>query len=274
MTPAHLNTGRLTTGHQTGGPVTALDFSPDPGAAPAGRRIWSHALIEARLLVRNGEQLLLALVIPIAFLIGGRWFGGRLGLDFGILAPSVLALAIWSTCFTSLAIGVGFARRYGVLERLSPTPLGRGGLLLGKALSLLLVSAGQLAVLAAVALTLGWRPVGGLLPTVVMLVTVILGGTSFAALGLLLGGSLRAEVTLGLANLIYLVLLMGGAIMLPVSSYPEVVRPVIALLPTAAVGEALRAWSDGTVSWQSLVVGLAWSVLGALAARKAFRWTS
>lgn len=254
--------------------MTTLDLSPAPGAAPAGRRIRSHALTEARLLVRNGEQLLLALVIPIAFLVGGRWFGDRLGLDFDTLAPSVLALAIWSTCFTSLAISVGFERRYGVLERLSPTPLGRGGLLLGKALSLLLVTGGQLAVLASVALAMGWRPLGGLVPTLVMVATAVLGAISFAALGLLLGGTLRAEATLGLANLIYLVLLMGGAIMLPVSGYPEAVRPVIALLPTAAVGESLRAWSAAQVSWQSLVVGLIWSVLGALAARKAFRWTS
>ncbi|WOP18487.1 ABC transporter permease [Raineyella sp. LH-20] len=254
--------------------MTVLDYSPAPGAAPAGRRVWSHALTEARLLVRNGEQLLLALVIPIAFLVGGKWFGPAMGLGFRELAPSVFALALWSTCFTSLAITVGFERRYGVLERLSPTPLGRGGLLLGKAVSLVLVSIGQLVILAAVALALGWRPVGGLTPTLVTALTTVLGGLAFAALGMLLGGTLRAEVTLGLANLIYLVLLMGGAVMLPLGRYPEAVRSVIALLPTAAVGESLRAWSDGTVLWQPLIVGLIWSVLGALAARKAFRWTS
>ncbi|QGF25311.1 ABC transporter permease [Raineyella fluvialis] len=254
--------------------MTALDYSPAPGASPAGRRVWSHALIETRLMVRNGEQLLLALVIPIAFLVGGKWFGPAMGLGFRELAPSVLALAVWSTCFTSLAINIGFERRYGVLERLSPTPLGRGGLLLGKAISLVLVSIGQLAILAVIALALGWRPIGGLLPTVVSAITTVLGGLAFAAIGMLLGGTLRAEVTLGLANLIYLVLLMGGAVMLPLGRYPGALRPVVGLLPTAAVGETLRAWSDGAVLWQPLVVGLVWAVLGALAARKAFRWTS
>ncbi len=258
----------------TGEPVTTLDYSPAPGAAPTGRRIRNHALTEANLLVRNGEQLLLALVIPIAFLVAGRWFGPQLDLDFDTLAPGVMALAIWSTCFTSVAISVGFERRYGVLERLSPTPLGRGGLLLGKALALVLVSLGQLAILAIIALALGWRPQGGVLPTVVMLATVVLGGIAFAGLGMLLGGTLRAEVTLGLANLIYLVLLMVGAVVLPVASYPALVQPVVALLPTAAVGESLRAWSQGAVSWGSLVVGLVWSVLAVLTARKAFRWTS
>ena len=40
---------------------TALDLSPAPAAAPAARRIIRHGLIETRLLIRNGEQLPLAL---------------------------------------------------------------------------------------------------------------------------------------------------------------------------------------------------------------------
>lgn len=251
-----------------------LDFSPAPGPAPVARRVVSHALTETRMLVRNGEQLLLALVIPLGFLAAGRWFGDRLGLEFTLLAPSVLALAIWSTCFTSLAINAGFERRYGVLERLSPTPLGRGGLLVGKALSLLLVSLGQLAILAVAAVALGWRPIGGVVPTLTAAPTVLLGAVSFAALGLLLGGTLRAETTLGLANLVYLVMLVAGAVLLPVERYPAAVRPVVEALPTAAVGEALRGWSEGAVGLVPLAVVLVWSVLGVLVSRKAFRWTS
>ena len=99
-----------------------IDFSPSPGAAHASRRVLAHGLTESRLLVRNGEQLLLALVIPIGILLIGRFVGGRFG-ALNTLAPSVMALAIWSSGFTSVAIATGFERRYGVLERLAPTPL-------------------------------------------------------------------------------------------------------------------------------------------------------
>src|SRR3954470_19575692 len=134
-----------------------LDLRPAPGAAPASRRVRRHALTEFRLLVRNGEQLLLALVIPLALLGVAALTRGRfVGLHEA--APSVLALAVWSSAFTSVAIATGFERRYGVLERLAATPLGRGGLLAGKALSLVITGAGQLLVLALIALTLGWRP--------------------------------------------------------------------------------------------------------------------
>nr|WP_284287071.1 hypothetical protein [Angustibacter aerolatus] len=56
-----------------------------------------------------------------------------------VVAPGVLALAVVSTAFTGQAIQTGFDRRYGVLRLLGTTPLGRGGLLAGKAVGLLAV---------------------------------------------------------------------------------------------------------------------------------------
>lgn len=77
--------------------MTTLDLHPAPQAAPAAARVRNHALTEVRLVMRNGEQLLLALVIPIGIIVAGRFLGSRVGLTMDVLAPSVLALAIWST---------------------------------------------------------------------------------------------------------------------------------------------------------------------------------
>ena len=150
------------------------------------------------------------------------------------LAPSVLALAVWSTAFTSVAIATGFERRYGVLERLASTPLGRTGLLAGKALAVVLVVVGQLVVLSTAALLLGWRPAPTAGSALAAVVLVVLAAAAFVSLALLLAGRLRAEATLGLANLVYVVLLVGGGLVLPLSRYPAVLRPVLELLPTAA----------------------------------------
>jgi ABC-2 type transport system permease protein len=253
--------------------MSVLDLSPAPGAAPARRRVVRHGLTEARLLVRNGEQLLLALVIPLGLLVAGRVVGGRLG-SLDTLAPSVLALAVWSTAFTSVAIATGFERRYGVLERLASTPLGRTGLLAGKALAVVLVVVGQLVVLGAAALLLGWRPTFTPASATVAALLAVLAAAAFVALALLLAGRLRAEATLGLANLVYVVLLVGGGLVLPLDRYPGALRPVLELLPTAALGEGLRAAATGVVLGWPLVVALVWSLLGGLAARKGFRWTA
>lgn len=250
-----------------------LDFTPAPGAAPAGRRVLRHGLTEARLLVRNGEQLLLALVIPLAILVAGRVLGGRFG-SLDTLAPSVLGLAVWSSAFTSVAIATGFERRYGVLERLAATPLGRSGLLAGKAVAVVLVLLGQLAVLTVAALLLGWRPGFTAASAAVAVLLTVLAAAGFVSLALLLAGRLRAEATLGLANLLYVVLLLGGALVIPLSRYPAALRPLLELLPTAALGEGLRAAATGQLLGWTLLVTLVWLVVAAAAAWKGFRWTA
>ena len=254
-------------------PVT-LDVSPAAAAAPRARRILVHARTELALTARNGEQLLLNLVIPVGLLVAGTLAGGRLGLDPVTFPASVLALAVWSSSFTSLAIATAFERRYGVLERLTATPLRRADLVSGKALATAALAGGQLGLLGAVAAALGWRPSPTLAQTAAALVGVPVAALAFAGLALALAGRLRAEAVLGLANLVYLAGAAGGALVLPVAAYPEGVQPLLRFLPFGALGELLRAWASGGSDWVGVGVLAAWAALALVVARKAFRWTS
>jgi ABC-2 type transport system permease protein len=253
--------------------MTALDLSPAPAPAPPAKRIIRHGLIETRLLLRNAEQLLLALVIPLAILVAGRFASASIG-SLEVLGPSVLALAVWSSAFTSVAISTAFERRYGLLERLATTPLGKPGLLAGKALAVIMIILGQLVILTGAAVGLGWRPAFTALSAVLAVVLVILATATFVCLALLLAGRLRAETTLGLANLIYVLLMIGGALIIPLERYPAVLRPVIEALPTAALGEGLRAAANGQLLGWPVLVLLAWLVAAGLGTWKGFRWTS
>ncbi|MFZ2259931.1 ABC-2 type transport system permease protein [Luteococcus japonicus] len=253
---------------------TPLDFAPDAAPANRGAMIRNHALTEAKLILRNGEQLMIALLIPLGLLFFGHFADGRYGITENHVAPNVLALAVWSSCFTSLAIATAFERRYGVLERLSATPLGHGGLLAGKAVGITIIATGQFLLLGAVGQLLGWRIEPSALQWPVMLLGVPLAMFVFANLALAMAGLLRAEATLAFANIIYLVGLMAGGIMWPVSSFPTRLQPLIAGTPTGALGEILRHWTSGGVTWTSLLVLIVWAVVAHLIARKAFRWTS
>ena len=151
--------GRLPRADRTGaGHVSDLDrvdpaagaFTPGPGAAPLARQVLAQAAIESKLMLRNGEQVLLAVVIPLIVLVGGVEAAQHI--DLGLserpideFVPGVLALAVMSTAFTSLAIATGFERRYGVIKRLGSSPLPRSGLLLGKVGALLAIEALQIA---------------------------------------------------------------------------------------------------------------------------------
>ena len=242
--------------------------------------VLSQARMEARLMLRNGEQLLLAIVIPVIVLVGGVAAAGRIGLDLDghravdVLTPGVLALAVMSTAFTSVAISTGFERRYGVIKLLGSSPLPRHGLLLGKVVALLNVVALQLVVLVAVGLALGWEPTLAHPPRSLLglVLAVALGTAAFAALGLFVAGVLRAEATLALANLVYLLLMAGGGIVLPASTYGSA-SAVVQWLPSGALGEAMRAaLVDATVDGRSLLVLAAWAVVGTVLTARTFRW--
>ncbi|WP_342773564.1 ABC transporter permease [Nocardioides guangzhouensis] len=252
-------------------------FTPAPGAAPYLRMVRAQASMETRLLLRNGEQLLLAVVIPVLALVGGVLGAERMGLDLAhrpvdVLTPGVLALAVMSTSFTSLAIATGFERRYGLLKRLGASPLPRSGLLLGKVGSLLIVQGLQAVVICAVAFALGWDPGGGVTGWLVALLGALLGTLAFASLGLALAGTLRAEATLAAANLVYLLLLTGGGVVVPRSTYGAAEAP-LALLPSGALGDVLRnALLEGTVAGSALLVLIAWAAVGSVLAARLFRW--
>jgi ABC-2 type transport system permease protein len=94
----------------------------------------------------------------------------------------------------------------------------------------------QVVVLVAVALALGWRPhpAAGLAVLVVLLATV-----AFAGIGLAMAGALRAEVTLAVANGVYVILLLIGGVLFPLHELGALAS-VARLLPTAALSDALH----------------------------------
>jgi ABC-2 type transport system permease protein len=252
----------------------ASGFAPAPGSAPLGRMVIAQAGFELRALLRNGEQLLLTLVIPVVLLV---LLSAVPLIDLGpgprvdFLTPGILALAVMSTAFTGQAIATGFERRYGVLKRLGATPLPRSGLLLAKTLTVVAVEAGQFAIVVTAALALGWRPHGNPLAAAAL---VAVGTAAFSGLGLLMAGTLRAEATLAAANLIYLLLLVLGGVVFPLSAFPPGVRDVLELLPVSALAGGLRSVLQlGTgAPVADLAILTCWAAVALALAARWFRW--
>jgi ABC-2 type transport system permease protein len=251
--------------------MSALDLTPDPRPAPPLRRVTAQAGFDARILLRNGEQVLLTLVLPALLLVGltvAAVPDVGPGRRIDVVAPGVLALAIVSTAFTGQAIGTAFDRRYGVLRLLGTTPLGRSGLLAGRTLAVLGVEVVQAVILGSVAVALGWRPV--LVGVLVAAVPALAGTAAFVALGLLLAGTLRAEAVLAVANLVWVLLVAGGALVVPLRG---AAGGVAAALPSGALGSAFRAaFQYGRLDVGAVAVLLAWAIGAGAAAVRWFRW--
>ncbi|MFE2183363.1 ABC transporter permease [Streptomyces sp. NPDC059455] len=250
-------------------------FLPKPGAAPLPRMIRAQAALETRMLLRNGEQLLLTVVIPSLVLVLFSTVDivdtGSDGSTVDFLAPGVLALAVLSTAFTGQAIATGFERRYGVLKRLAVSPLPRWGLMAAKTCAVLVTEVMQIVLLTAIALALGWSPHGDPLSVALLL---ILGTAAFSGLGLLMAGTLKAEATLAAANLVFLLLLVAGGVIVSLDKFPGGVRSALELLPISALSGGLRdVLQDGTgTPWRDLGILVVWAVLGLGAAARFFRW--
>jgi ABC-2 type transport system permease protein len=251
--------------------------APAPGAAPLPRMVGAQAALELRTLLRNGEQLVLTLIIPVLLIAAFSQenlvsYGPGSRIDF--LAPGILALAVLSTAFTSQAIATGFERRYGVLKRLGATPLSRRGLIAAKTLTVLAVEVLQSALIVVVALLLGWHPRGGGAAAVWSVVLMVVATAAFSGLALLLAGTLRAEATLAAANLLYLVMLGIGGVVFPLTKFPAGARPVLRLLPAGALSDGLRSMLQlgGGVPVRDLLVLAVWAVVAIAVAARAFRW--
>lgn len=247
--------------------MVTLDLSGGTSAASAGRLIWSQAVFDTRNALRNGENLLLTLVIPVGVLVlvlktplGGDRTAAQ-------AFTAALSLAVLATAFTSQAIGTGFDRRYGVLRMLGLSPLGVRGLLAARAIVSLLIIMGQLTLLLALTVALtGWFPTD---PAAIAqaVLTILLGIWAYTAWAVLIAGALRAEATLAVANAVFLGLMFGGGLAIPLDSLPW--QGAAQWLPTGAMVEAFAA---APVAWLPLAVLTGWAVVGTALATRFFSW--
>lgn len=238
------------------------------------KRILLQGRYETLAMIRNGEQLVIALVLPLMALFGLVFtdlLKNVAARPVDAAVPGVLALCVVSTAFTGQGIATGFDRRYGVMRLLSTTPLGRTGLIYGKVMAVLVVLAMQVAVIGGTGLALGWQPAPGGIPWGLLL--LVLGASAFTALGLLIAGTVRPEATLAITNLAWVLFAGVGGILFPSTNAPAFLHPIIAVLPSAALGDSLRAaLVFGTVSGPGILILLAWTLIAGFAATRWFKW--
>lgn len=256
----------------TGGQFPPGTFRPDPRPNAVARMLAAQFDLELKLLLRNGEQLLLTMFIPVTLLVGLTLlplgtFGDRPTERVGSFVPVIMAVAVIATAFTGQAIAVAFDRRYGALKRLGATALPVWGIIVGKSLAVVAVVFLQSMLLGAIGVALGWRP-----PIVGLAVgagVIALGTAAFVTLGLLLGGTLRAEIVLAVANLLWFVFAGFGALTVDNDTVPTAMKWVSRLTPSGALTEALMQATTLSVDWFGIAV---LAVYGAVAGLAALRW--
>jgi ABC-2 type transport system permease protein len=232
--------------------------------------------MELRLTSRRGENVLVTLVIPVAVLLFFATVGivpGIAGRPVDFLLPGTLALGIIASGLVNLGIATAYERSYGVLKRLGGSPLPRSGLVAAKIASILVLEVVQVVLLIGVAkVVLGWQPAVGASPALLVL-AVLLGTFTFAGLGLLMAGTLRAEATLALANGLFLGFLMLGGIILPLDHLPDWLAAIAQVLPASALADVFRVALSGAGDVSGpIVILVAWGLAAVGLSVRFFRW--
>ena len=86
--------------------------------------------------------------------------------------------------------------------------------------------------------------------------------------------TLRAEATLALANLLFLLCLVLGGIVLPLDRLPDAVAAVAGVLPPAALTQALAIGLGATFADATgpMLLLAGWALVFAILAARRFRW--
>ena len=188
----------------------------------------------------------------------------------GLLGFNLMSSGLW---------GIGFVivdmRVRKLIKRMMATPMSRAHFLLSFVLVRGAFLLGELPVLLCFAYWVFHVPIRGSLPLIVGLSAF--GSLMFAGLGLLLGSRAQNTHTVaGLGTLVTFPMMVASGVFFSSSRFPEVVQPIIRLLPLTALIDSIRAvMLDGAgVAAITTQIGImaAWGFVSFVLALRLFRW--
>ena len=243
-------------------------------------RLFVHELRTEQLLFwRNREAAFFTFFLPVIFfLVFGSIYGsdtisGIRGASF--LEAGMIGYGVASTAFAGLAITMVIRRESGVLKRIRATPLPPWTYLLAVLVSTFvtfLIEAALLIALGRILFSVG-------LPdrSFSLLVALLIGAASFAALGLGLTSVVRsAEGSSAVVNFVYLPMAIISGTFFSPNKYPSFLKAIADVLPLTYFTKLTRdvmvhhhhIWSETG----SIAIVLIWGVIGLVAALRGFRW--
>jgi ABC-type polysaccharide/polyol phosphate export permease len=188
----------------------------------------------------------------------------------GLLATNIMGNGIWGVCFPIID-----ARRKKLLKRMVASPMSRTQFLASFLLSRLMFLVFDIAILVGFGHLAFGVPVRGSLALIVLLCGVT--ALSFSSMGLLISARFSTtEAASGVANAVMMPMWILSGVFFSARRFPDVVQPLLHLLPLTAAVDALRAvMLEGAaiVAVRSeLATLLAWLAVCFVLALKLFRW--
>jgi ABC-2 type transport system permease protein len=194
-------------------------------------------------------------------------------IDF--LVPGLLGFSLLQLSIAGSGYNIVEFRRKGILKRLFVTPLRPRDFIAGLVMSRTLICLAQIGILLAIAVFYLDVPVSG--DPASLLLAILFGTAVFLSLGFCVGSLAKSQPSvMAIGNLVVFPQIFFAGVFFPVSSMPELVQPLAAVLPLTFVVDALREIIVNGVPLTALardVIGMAvWLVIGLFLAVRLFSW--
>ena len=244
-------------------------------------KVFLHELRTEQLLFwRNREAAIFTFLLPIVFFL---MFGAIYGNDTidhrykgaAYLEAGMIGYGVAATAFAGLAITLVIRRESGILKRVRSTPLPAIGYIaavLGSTLVVFAIQSLIIVVLGKVLFHVGFPDLPGSL-----VLALLLGAATFAALGLAITAAVRsAEGSSAVINIVYLPMVIISGTFFSTHGYPAFLKGLAEVLPLTHFTALTRhIMLDGKPIWtQGGPVGAValWGLLGLVGAVRGFRW--
>lgn len=198
--------------------------------------------------------------------------GGRY-IDF--LMPGLIGLNLMGGGLFGVGFVVVDMRMRKLLKRYLATPMRKSDFLLSLMLSRMLFTLTEITVLLTFAyFAFDIRCTGNILALIAM---IVLGATAFAGMGLLIASRAKTlETVSGLMNAIMLPMYVLSGVFFASDRFPDLIQPLIQILPLTALNNALRAVMNEGKGFAAVALPAAtlaaWGGVSFAIALRVFRW--
>jgi len=254
--------------------MAAIDtLRNDSAGAPSGglwilRDSWTEASRHLRIIPRNTELLVFAIIQPIMFVVLFVYvFGGAIAAPPGFanykqqyLLPGIFAQTV---LFGSAFTGVGLAEDLtkGLIDRLRSLPMAHPAVIIGRTLSDLVRNVLSFVVMLGVAFAVGFRVRGSIGDAVVATLLLFFFAYAFSWIQALIGLSVGSVEAANSAGFIWMFpLTFVSSAFVDTRVMPGFLRPIADANPFTKVTNATRALYNGIDPGADLWWALGWAV--------------
>ncbi|HEY3957864.1 MAG TPA: ABC transporter permease [Streptosporangiaceae bacterium] len=236
-------------------------------------------LNEARLAWRNPRALAMGLGLPVLMLVifgelpyFQRHPAGYRGLTgFDVKVPTLAAMVIAGHAVMGLSLSLAAYREYGILRRMSTTPVPRAWVLAAPAVLQFCLVTAELVILFALAVAAFGlatpQDPGALVLSLFLCVAALF------AIGLSIAAVARSSTLPVFAAGVYFPLLFFSGLWIPIAQMPDVLQHIATYTPVGAAVQAIQDSMQGTFpAARALAVMAAWALVFAPVSRRFFRW--